>query len=305
MLRISYEVIKSVDPNAYVVTSGLGFPSFLDAILRNTDNPNNGRVTPQYPRGGGAYFDGIGYHAYPHFDDALRIYNNQTQAFDYFRNSDAAGADMGRVKELFDKVLRDYGYNGQVFPKKQYLITETSLPRKEFGEFIGSTEAQRNWAAKAMVSCLKNDIHQLHIFKIAEETTFETATYSFDVMGLYERLNYNNKLKPKLTQLGLAYRSASQILFGKGYDSMRTRALNLPSTIDGIALRDSNGVLTYVLWAKTTGDKNENVTATYSFPTNFNYTQLIKRDWTFSENQNQTTLSAQNIILSEIGRAHV
>ena len=298
MLRISYEVIKSVDPNSYVVTSGLGFPSFLDAILRNTDNPNNGQVTPQYPRGGGAYFDGIGYHAYPHFDDALRIYNNQTQAFDYFRNSDAAGADMGRVKELFDKVLRDYGYNGQVFPKKQYLITETSLPRKEFGEFIGSAEAQRNWAAKAMVSCLKNNIHQLHIFKIAEETTFETATYSFDVMGLYERLNYNNKLKPKLTQLGLAYRSASQILFGKGYDSMRTQALNLPSTIDGIALRDSNGVLTYVLWAKTTGDKNENATATYSFSTNFNYTQLIKRDWTFSENQNQTAVSAQNIILS-------
>ena len=298
MLRISYEIIKSVDPNAYVVTSGLGFPSFLDAILRNTDNPNNGQVTPQYPLGGGAYFDGIGYHAYPHFDDALRAYNNQRQDFDYFRHSDAAGADMGRVKELFDKVLRDYGYTGQRFPKKQYLITEANLPRKAFGDFIGSDDAQRNWAAKAIVSCLKNDIHQLHIFKIAEETTFETATYSFDVMGLYERLNYNNKLRPKPTQLGMAYRSASQILFGKGYDLVRTRSLNLPPNVDGAAVRDSNGVVTYVLWAKTTVDKNENVTATYSFPSNFNYTNIIKRDWLFSENQNQTAIAAQNIVLS-------
>ncbi len=298
MLRISYEVIKTVDPNAYVVTSGLGFPAFLDAILRNTDNPNNGAKTPQYPLGGGAYFDGIGYHAYPHFDDALRIYNNQRQAFDYFRHSDAAGADMGRTKELFDKVLRDYGYNGQRFPKKQYLITEANVPRKEFGDFAGSEALQRNWAAKAMVSCLKNNIHQLHVFKIAEETSFETATYSFDVMGFYEHLNYNNKLHPKLTQLGLAYRSASQILFGNGYDSIQTKALNLPPSVDGIAVRDSNGVLTYVLWAKTTVDKSEVANATYSFPSNFGYNELIKRDWAFSENQNLTPIPAQNIVLT-------
>jgi PKD repeat protein len=298
MLRISYEIIKTVDPNAYVVTSGLGFPAFLDAILRNTDNPNNGERTPQYPLGGGAYFDGIGYHAYPHFDDALRVYNVQRQAFDYFRHSDAAGADMGRTKQLFDKVLRDYGYNGQRFPKKEYLITEANVPRKEFGDFAGSEALQRNWAAKAIVSCLKNDIRQLHVFKIAEETSFETATYSFDVMGFYEHLNYNNKLRPKLTQLGISYRSASQILFGKGYDSIQTRAMNLPTNVDGIAVRDSNGVLTYVLWAKTTVDRSEVANATYSFPSNFGYTELIKRDWAFSQNQNLTPILAQNIILT-------
>ncbi|MDZ7879407.1 MAG: PKD domain-containing protein [Saprospiraceae bacterium] len=298
MLRISYEIIKSVDPNAYVVTSGLGFPAFLDAILRNTDNPNNGQVTPQYPLGGGAYFDGIGYHAYPHFDDALRVYNDQRQAFDYFRHSDAAGSDMGRIKELFDKVLRDYGYNGQRFPKKQYLITEANVPRKEFGDFAGSEELQRNWAAKAIVSCLKNDIHQLHVFKIAEETSFKTATYSFDVMGFYERLNYTNKRQPKLTQLGISYHSASQILFGKSYDAAQTQAMNLPPTVDGIALRDSNGVLTYVLWAKTTIDKSEIANATYSFPSNFQYADLVKRDWRFSETRNQTLISARNIVLT-------
>jgi hypothetical protein len=50
MMRIAYEVIKSVDSNAVVVFSGAGYPSFLDAICRNTDNPENGSVKPNYPR---------------------------------------------------------------------------------------------------------------------------------------------------------------------------------------------------------------------------------------------------------------
>src|SRR5688572_1223884 len=59
MLRISYEVIKSVDPSAYVAPGGLGFASFLDLILRTTDNPVDGSVTAQYPLKGGAYFDAM------------------------------------------------------------------------------------------------------------------------------------------------------------------------------------------------------------------------------------------------------
>jgi len=39
-LRISYEVIKSIAPDDYVCVAGLGHDSFLDAILRNTDNPD-------------------------------------------------------------------------------------------------------------------------------------------------------------------------------------------------------------------------------------------------------------------------
>ncbi|HVK48713.1 MAG TPA: hypothetical protein VM488_12725, partial [Pseudobacter sp.] len=49
LLRISYEVIKTVDPTAYITTGGLGYPSFLDAILRFTDNPSGGAVSAAYP----------------------------------------------------------------------------------------------------------------------------------------------------------------------------------------------------------------------------------------------------------------
>ncbi len=65
VMRICYEVIKYIDPEDFVCTGGIGYSSFLDAILRNTDNPNDGDVTPDFPQEGGAYFDCLSYHCYP------------------------------------------------------------------------------------------------------------------------------------------------------------------------------------------------------------------------------------------------
>ena len=58
-LRIGYEVVKYVDPTAYVSPGGLGKPGFLDAVLRNSDNPTDGSVNSSYPLKGGAYFDAL------------------------------------------------------------------------------------------------------------------------------------------------------------------------------------------------------------------------------------------------------
>ena len=55
-MRIAYQVVKTHSPDDYVVLSGLGFESFLDAVLRNTDNPNGGGVTSEYPLGGGVVY---------------------------------------------------------------------------------------------------------------------------------------------------------------------------------------------------------------------------------------------------------
>ncbi len=298
LLRISYEVIKSIDPNCYVMTSGLGYPSFLDAVLRNTDNPVDGKVTPQYPKGGGAYFDGIGYHAYPHFDDALRKWSDARQNWDYSRHSDAAANDPERLKGLFEDVLKIYGYNGIKYPKKHYIITESNIPRKVFGDFIGSDEAQKNWVPKAMINCIKNNIWQLHIFKLAEETDFATATYEFDVMGLYKKIHYSNKKRPEPTEEGLAFKTASQILFGKVFDAAKTQQMALPANMDGAALRDSNGIFTYCIWAKTTIDKNETASATYSFPSSFGTDLLIRRNLDYAVTQKLDAVSNQNIALS-------
>ncbi|MES1226966.1 MAG: hypothetical protein ABUT20_66450, partial [Bacteroidota bacterium] len=68
MMRILYEVVKSVDPTAYVAMGGTGYPSFLDAMCRNTDNPTDGSVNASYPVKGGAYFDCMSFHYYPMYD---------------------------------------------------------------------------------------------------------------------------------------------------------------------------------------------------------------------------------------------
>ena len=306
LLRITYEVAKSIDPDAYVVTSGLGFPSFLDALLRNTDNPDGGRVTPQYPLKGGAYFDGIGYHAYPHFDDALRQYNDTKLDWDYYRHSDAAALDPGRVKNMFQDVLKNYGYNGTTYPNKIWLITEANLPRKEFGQFIGTSEAQKNFMPKAYINCVKNNLLQFHVFKIAEETDFEKATYEFDVMGLYKKLHYSNKTRPDMTDQGISYKTTSDILFGLQYDATKTQNMALPTGADGAAFKEANGIYTYVLWAKTTKDKSEVASANYTFPSNFNLKTLVRRDWDFAKTKTQTpvigttfALNATPIFLTE------
>ena len=57
LIRITYEVAKKADPNCFVTAGGLGYPEFLDAILRYTDNPEDGTITADYPYKGGAYFD--------------------------------------------------------------------------------------------------------------------------------------------------------------------------------------------------------------------------------------------------------
>ena len=298
LLRITYEVVKYVDANAYVMTSGLGYPSFLDAILRNTDNSGNGKIDATHPLKGGAYFDGIGFHSYPHFDGALRSYDSINLKFINFRHSDAAAQDPQRIKTSFEEVLKTYGYNGTLFPKKLYIITEANLPRFPFGDFVGSAEIQRNWIIKAYVNCTANDIYQMHIFKIAEETTPELLAYEFDVMGLYKKMNYTDKLHPEVNDEGIALRTSTQQLFGKKYDASRTQAMNLPNNINGAAFIDSVGIYTYVIWAKTTVDLSEVASATYSFPSNLGISNLQKRDWNASVTNALSYITTQNIALT-------
>ena len=67
LLRVTYEVAKSVDPDCFVATGGIGYSEFLDGILRYTDNPTDGTITNDYPAYGGAYFDCDAYHQYPKY----------------------------------------------------------------------------------------------------------------------------------------------------------------------------------------------------------------------------------------------
>ncbi len=298
LLRISYEVIKTVDPDAYVAVSGVGYPSFLDAVLRNTDNPSDGSENTDYPLKGGAYFDIMGFHSYPHFDGSLRYWDDDIMDFVLTRHSDAAADGVLALQDTLQGVLNNYGYDGSTYPLKPWIITEINLPRKEFGDFIGSEEAQRNFMIKNVVICMQNNFLQSHIFKLAEDKTYEEAFFEFDVMGLYKKLDFTDGYFQEANDEGISYKSASELLYGTVHDETRTAALNLPAGVKGGAFKDINDNYTYVLWAETSLDNSEAANAVYSFPANLGIDNLIKRTWDFGATRERSGVSSQNIALT-------
>jgi len=298
LLRISWEIIKTEQPNDYVVVSGVGYNSFLDAILRNTDNPVDGSVTADYPNGGGAYFDVMGFHYYPHFNGVMREWNNDTQAWDYSRNSDTGADGISEIQADRYEVLDSHGYNGTDKPKKLWTITETNLPRKPYEDFIGSAESQVNFITKSYISCIQNGVYQFHVYKIGEDETWDDANYEFDLMGLYKKLSVNDLYYNERNDEGIALKTTTDILFGKTYDEAQTQALNLQVGMRGAAFADDDGNYTYVLWAETQMDNDETASAIYSFPTAFEIDMLDKRTWQHSLNLEMESVSSTNVVLT-------
>ncbi len=298
ILRICYEVIKYIDPEAYITLGSVGFPSFMDAVLRNTDNPSDGSVNNMYPLGGGAYFDVVSIHSYPHFDGTLREWSNDINDFIYSRHSDQAANGIKRTKNFYQDVLYNYGYDGTTYPEKHWTITEINIPRQPFGDAIGSEEAQRNFIIKAYIESVKERITEMHVYDLAEPFYAADATNPFHSMGLYQRLFDVLPYNETVNDEGIAYKTASDLLYNSHYDTTQTAALNLPDSINGAAFLDANGNYTYVLWAKTTIDQSEVANATYSFPTDFNITTLHAREWNFSQTEIETEIAGNGLLLT-------
>lgn len=299
LLRISYEVIKSIDASANVCIGGVGIPSFLDAVLRQTDNPKDGTVTKDFPLNGGAYFDVLSYHVYPHIDNSLRAWNNATQTFDQFRHSDRAVAGIFDRKNKMTDVLNKFGYNGSTYAQKHFIITETNIPAKQFGEFIGSYEAQRNYVIKALVKVQQNDILQLYFYSLGEFQVGATAKDEFEKMGLYTPLTNTVPYQMPPTEAGYAFSTTSKILFGFDYDIAETQKLKIPTSVDGAAFKNkTTGEVRYVLWAKTSLDQSEIAQELYSFPTALNLKSVKRRDWDFSKTQKEILIPSSNINLT-------
>ncbi|MBO9563238.1 MAG: T9SS type A sorting domain-containing protein [Niastella sp.] len=302
-LRIAYDIIKTLDPTAYVAPGGLGYISFADVLCRYTDNPVDGSVTAQYPKPGSAYFDVLSFHSYPQY--ALAYWSNAAGGFVHERHSDRAAEKFVGLKNDFDSILHLYGYDGVQKPKKLFICTETNIASKSFSDMIGSDEAQTNYVMKALVMSQKHDILQTYFFVLGDSKTPATATSEFDLMGLYEELpgkgpvnggtGYNQRYK----NAGTAFKTMSDLLLGSRYDAAQTARLNLPATIEGGAFLDGRGQHIYVLWAKTTTDLVETATATYSFPAAMNMPpQLSLRSWHWGSTNVTTVVNSTNIQIS-------
>ncbi len=298
LLRISYDVIKTVDSDAFVTLSGVGYPSFLDAILRNTDNPIDGSVTDEYPLKGGSYFDVMGFHSYPHFDGSVKVWSDEVNGFVYSRHSDAAAEGLSKSQGIFQEVLDEYGYDGNTYPDKHWIITECNIPRRQFSDFIGSELSQRNFLMKAYAECIISDILQLHVFTLGEEGVEDEALGEFELMGMFQHLEDADVNYPIVNEEGIGYKTTSELLFGKTYDPIKTAELQLPDNVKAIAMHDENGRYTYMMWAKTLVDRSEEGTASYSFPANIGTDQYLTRQWDYSQTRSEELIANNNIELT-------
>ena len=301
MLRISYEVIKKYRPNAYITVGGVGYPQFVDALLRYTDNPNGGAVTTQYPNTGGAYIDAMSYHSYPNY--SLHYWDSSINAFRYTRTSDYAVNQMLKERQGMVDVLSKYGYDGGKYPAKHLLMSETNIARRTSSDRTGTDEMQRNYGIKALVLAQKTDIKQFYLYQLGESVNApapgNTVSGSDEIalMGLYENLMRDAPGAQRITQLGQAFATTSKLLYGWQYDAARTAALALPSSMNGAAFSKS-GVYSYVLWAKALTDNSESANATYSFPAAWGMTTVDRYEWNNSATNAKNTQSAQNISLT-------
>ena len=296
MLRISYEVIKTLRPDQFIAIGGIGYPSFLDAVLRNTDNPNQGNLTAQFPKKGGAYFDVMSFHVYPHVDGSMREWNQERLRFDYFRHSDAAVDGVVVKKREFEEVLLKYGY-GVNMPQKHFIITECNIPRRSFGEAIGTDEAQRNFIIKTLIKVQEESVRQFCIFNLADSRKMEEAETEFHLMGMYENLENEDQQVPN--DVAIAYKTTSDILFKKAYDDLETQALLLPEGVRGAAFRDEEtDKFTYVLWAETVIDRSEQATREYTFSPLIPVDTIFVKSWDHSINPDEQMIVGSSIQLT-------
>ena len=268
LLRVSYEVIKTLDPDALVCVGGVGYPSFLDAIMRNTDNPDEGKVTSEYPLKGGAWFDCLSYHTYPMY--SLRkwvgVRPENPNGFEYFRHSDAAVKASLDLKTTMEDIMAEYGY-GTTYPEKVVIITEANIPSKIISDYIGGETEQRNYLMKLAIAAQKVGVSGIYPYCPWDDKELNEDGDEYKFQGFYKPIpdlpSAWNELREHESAEG--WRTMSRMLDGKRYNAKQTAVLHLPTGVTG-AVFGEGGSMIYALWAETSKDMDESSQATFTLP---------------------------------------
>ena len=228
LLRITYEVAKKVDPECWVATGGLGYPSFLDAIMRYTDNPDGGKVTDQYPAYGGAYFDCDAYHQYPQYGttdiETGESYNDN--------GSDILAKKVVILKKSHHYITKKYGF-GEKYPDKIFINTETGL-NSASGNVIGGDLVRRNWILKLALFCIEYDVKQLHMLILADNGN---GSGDYGNLGKYVSIEdgYTHLKSSSKGRLVLKKMNLGKYVFDK--ENSEKFRKSLPEGLAGIVLK--------------------------------------------------------------------
>ncbi|WP_437667151.1 hypothetical protein [Sorangium sp. So ce1182] len=237
MLRVTKEAARRADPDARIATGGIGYPSFLSAILRYTDNPDGGAVTPDYPEKGGAYIDVVDFHYYPIFSR---------------KSSDASVDELLATKEAFAAELADAGVEVQ-----GWNVSETGAPLASTPEYpdLGNPTYARNYLLKVMTMAQAHGIGGVDWFILSNGDVRSEDV--FELMGLYHDIGALTSVdEATKTELGMAYTTLTEVLAGASYDDGATKALALPAGARGAAFR-KDGKRRIALWAVTPAGAEE------------------------------------------------
>lgn len=286
LLRISYEVIKKVDPTALVATGGLGYESFLDGILRYTDNPTDGAANASYPLGGGAYFDVLSYHFYPQY----KVQNLATGLWNNGNDSDNAVDNLLTFRNNFKLKLNQRGY-GTNYPAKYFIVTETGLGSKADGTNPGSMDLLRNYMMKLQVIGRANDLKQVHTFMLTDEESDSQMSDIYHHMGqYYDVINLASPTQATRKPASYGLESMARTLEGATYDAAATAALNLGANARGVVFQASNGQRLNIVWARSTnGAETAGLTVNVLAASS-----LTVRDWQWASNNATQTLNPVN-----------
>jgi hypothetical protein len=225
LLRITYEVAKKVDPDCWVATGGLGYPDFLDAIMRYTDNPVDGSLTKDYPGYGGAYFDCDCYHKYPKWGTV----DIETGEGFHDSGSDSHAKKVVILKKDHDYITKKYGF-GDKYPPKIFVATETGLDSVE-GEDI----TRRNWIIKTALMCLEYDVKQHHQLVFTDDGK---GMGDIQNLGSFKSLEegYTHLKRSSIGRTILYKMNLGKYIFDKE-KTQKFREKLLPANITGMVLK--------------------------------------------------------------------
>lgn len=230
MLRVTKEVAAKVDPSIQVAVGGLGYPSFLAAILRYSDNPADGTTSSDYPATGGAYFDVVDMHYYPIFGPG---------------SSDAGVDGLIALRDDFQSRLVEAGAGDKAF-----LVTETGAPRISVGGAPGGDAYARNYLLKSMVVAQAEGIDGIDWFALTDGQN--PRANSFESMGLYENLTGVAPGAAVRTSTGEAYRTLGTLLEGAQFDASGMRDIPAEPT-RGAAFVTKSQKRALVVWQRAEG----------------------------------------------------
>jgi hypothetical protein len=245
MLRITHEVVHRFDDDAAVTTGGIGYGSFLSALLRYTDEPDAGEVTDDFPEKGGRYLDVLSYHYYPVFGGG---------------SSDRGVDGLLEARRDYVERLAAAGEG-----ERKLVVTESGAPRYAVGDYVGGEEYSASYLVKSMTLGHYAGLLGIDWFAQGDGAAEGASTDSFQYMGLY--FDYSQAMAVADTSRspqGDAYAWLSTWLPGTAADPAALAALGLPSNVRGAAFEKNEAKL-LVLWAKTEGD--ETASATYELTT--------------------------------------